>query len=311
MSGPDFETLLRSPLDDESEPNGRGSALLGLVGGGVAIVGLSFVLGLWSTPGETPPTALVAETAASATDAPIEAANSYPDGFSDVGGSVAMKPVAVLTRDAGFIVSFATTTGRETDPETTPNLLGGRWQLEDANGSVTGTTRLVYDRMHTGVIGAEFPVSPDEGDVIRMKERWDPDERTTSLEIPFTGTPFSTTGTAEVDPGEGITLRLDRLELGRHLGRIVWTLSGPDDPKGVVDFDVELIDQEGETIGGYRSSPSPRDPTPAAGVTDLFWDQGFDVHPDEGNVVRITATVRLVSPESIDIVYAVDSLPTE
>lgn len=311
MNSPDFETLLRSPLDDESEPNGWGSVLLGLVGGGVAIVGLSLLLGLWSTPGETPPMALVADTAVSAADAPIEAANSYPDGFLDVGGSVAMKPVAVLTRDAGFIVSFATTTGRETDPETTPILLGGRWQLEDANGSVTGTTRLVYDRMHTGVIGVEFPVSPDEGDVIRMTERWDPSEQTASLETPFTGTPFSTAGVAQLDLGEGVTLRLDRLDLGRHLGRIVWRLSGPDDPTGVVEFEVELIDQEGETVGDYRSMPSPRDPTPAAGVTDLFWEQGFDVHPDEGNVVRITATVRLVSPESVDIVYAVDSLPTE
>jgi hypothetical protein len=310
MSGPDFETLLRSPLDDESAPNGWGSALLGLVGGGVAIVGLSFVLGLWSTPGETSPMALVADTAASATDASIEAANSYLEGFSDVGGSVAMKPVAVLTRDAGFVVSFATTTGRETDPETTPNLLGGRWQLENADGSVTGTTRLVYDRMHTGVIGVEFPVSPDEGDVIRMAERWDADERTASLEIPFTGTPFSTTGSVELDLGEGTTLRLDRLDLGRHLGRIVWTLSGPDDPTGVVEFEVELIDQEGETVGDYRSMPSPRDPTLAAGVADLFWGQGFNVHPDEGNVVRITATVQLVSPEPVDIVYAVDSIPS-
>jgi hypothetical protein len=121
----------------------------------------------------------------------------------------------------------------------------------------------------------------------------------------------STTGVAELDPGEGITLRMDRLDLGPHLGRIVWTLSGPGTPTGVVEFEVDLIDQEGETVGDYRSMPSPRDPTPAAGVTDLFWEQGFDVHPDEGNVVRITATAQLVSPESVDIVYAVDSLPTE
>jgi len=220
-----------------------------------------------------------------------------------------MKPVAVVTGDTGFTVSFATVSGRGSDPAATPGPLGGRWQIESISGTVAGTTRLVYDRVHTGVIGTEFPGYPSDGDVIHMTERWDPDERTSSLEIPFTGTPFSTTATPELDLGDGVTLRLDHLDLGRHLGRIAWTLSGAIHPDGVADFDVEIVNDEGESVGAYLSMPTPRLPRSVGGV-DLFWDRGFNVHPDEGSVVRITTTVLLVSPESVDVVFELDSVPS-
>jgi len=132
MTGPDFETLLRSPLDDESESNGWGSAVLGLVGGGVAVIGLSVILGLWATSAEAPPTSLTTDTALPATDEPV---------------------------------------------------------------------------------------------------------------------------------------------------------------------------------GAYLSMPTPRQPRSVGGV-DLFWNQGFNVHPDEGSTVRITATVLLVSPESVDVVFELDSVPS-
>lgn len=309
MTDPDFETLLRSPLDDEPEPSGWGSAVLGFVGGGVVVIALSLILGLWTTPDETPSTNPAADATTTETAAMVETANSYPDGFSDIGGSVAMKPVAVVTGDDGFVVSFATTTDRASDPAATPGPLGGRWQIESVGGSVTGATQLVYDRTHTGVIGTVFPGYPSEGDVIRMTERWDPDERTSSIEIPFTGTPFSTIDAAELDLGDGITLRLDQLELGRHLGQVVWGLSGEDNPKGVAAFEVEIVDDEGAAIGAYLSMPSPRKPMPA-GVIDLFWDQGFNAHPDRGSAVRITATVQLVSPEPVDVIYELDSIPS-
>ena len=309
VTDPNFETLLRSPLDDESESNGWGSAVLGLVGGGVAVVGLSFILGLWTTPTGATSTSPATDTVSSATNESVEAANRYPDGFTDVGGSVAMKPVAVVTGDTGFIVSFATAAGRGTDPATTPDPLGGRWQIESVDGSVASTTQLIYDRRHTGVIGAEFSGYPSEGDVIRMTERWDPGERAASLEVPFTGTPFSTTGAPELDFGDGVTLRLNRLELGRHLGQIAWSLSGASRQGGVAAFDVEIVNNEGESVGAYRSMPIPREPA-TAGDVGLFWDRGFNVHPDEGSVVRITATVMLVSPQSVDVVFELDSVPS-
>ncbi len=302
MSGPDFETLLRSPLDDERDTRGWGSAVLGVVAGSAAVIGLSLVLGLWATPDETAVTP-VTDGVASATDSAGDLDNSFPDGFSEVGGSVAMKPAATVGGDAGFIVSFATATHRDADPETTPVPLGGRWQLESAGGGVTGAARLVYDRLHTGVIGVEFAESPSDGDILRMTERWDPDERTGSDDIPFTGTPFTTTDATDIDLGDGVTLRLTQIELGRHLGRIVWTLSGSSDPTGVATFAVGMIDQEGATVGDYLSMPSLRDPTRSSGVVDLFWDRGFNAHPDEGSVVEITATVQLVAPEPIDVVF--------
>ncbi len=312
MSGPDFETLLQSPLDDESEPSGWGSAVLGLIAGSVGVIGLSLIFGLWATPDDTP-TGAFGDTVAAATDPTPEPTISFPDGFSEVSGSIAMKPVATVMGDTGFIVSFATATSRETDPKTTPVPLGGRWQIESVGGTVTGATRLVYDWLHTGVIGVEFAEPPSDGDTVRMTERWDPDERTGSVDVPFTGTPFITTDATDIDIdiGDGITLRLTEIELGRHLGRIAWTLSGPGEPRGVAAFEVEIIDQEGEAVGTYLSMPSPRDPTKSAGVVDLFWDRGFNAHPDEGSIVRITGTPELISTEPVDVVFDLALVPSE
>jgi hypothetical protein len=309
MSGPDFETLLRSPLDDEPESEGWGSAVLGLIAGSAGVIGLSVILGLWATPDEIPATT-VTDAVASATDSTGELANSFPDGFAEIGGSIAMKPTATVAGDTGFIVSFATATNRDADPETTPIPLGGRWQLESAGGSVTGATRLVYDGLHTGVIGVEFSAPPTAGDTVRMTERWDPDERTGSADVPFTGTPFTATDTVEIDLGGDVTLRLTQVDLGRHLGRIVWTLSGPGEPMGLAAFAVEVVDQDGATVGTYPSMPSRRDPTRSSGVVDLFWDRGFNAHPDEGSVVEITATVQSVAPEPIDVVFDLDTVPS-
>ncbi len=308
MSGPDFETLLQSPLDDEPESNGWGSAVLGLIVGSAGVIGLSFILGLWATPDETP-AMMVTDTVASATDPPGELTTSFPNGFSEISDSVAMKPTATVAGDTGFIVSFATATNRDADPETTPVPLGGRWQLESAGGSVTDATRLVYDRLHTGVIGVEFAGYPSNGDILRMTERWDSGERTGSASISFTGTPFTTTDAVSIDLGDDTTLRLTQIELGRHLGRIVWTLSGSGEPTGVASFAVAMINQQGETVGDYLSMPSLRDPTRSSGVVDLFWDRGFNAHPDEGSVVEIAATVQLVAPEPIDVVFALDTVP--
>lgn len=307
MTGPDFETLLRSPLDDEPEPRGWGSAVLGLIAGGAGVIGLSFVLGLWTTPEEKPATA-VPDTVASATATAVEPASSFPDGFSEASHSIAWKPVATVSGDTGFIVSFATATSRETDPTTTPVPLGGEWQLESSGGSIASSTRAVYDSLHTGVVGAEFAVLPHDGDVLRMTERWDPDVRTGSSNISFTGTPFTTTESVNVDLGSGVTLRLTQIDLGRHLGRIVWTLSGSDQPTGVVDFEVVIVDEREETVGGYVSMPAPRDPTRSTGVVDVFWDHGFDAHPDEGSIVHITVTVQLISPHPVDVVFELDAV---
>jgi hypothetical protein len=309
MSDPDLEFLLQSPLDDEPEPSGWGSAVLGLIAGSVGVIGLSVILGLWATPHETS-IAAVADTAASATDPTTEQTISFPNGFSEVGDSIAMKPVAIVMGDTGFIVSFATATSRETDPETTPVALGGRWQIESVGGTVTGATRLVYDWLHTGVIGVEFAEQPSDGDTVRMTERWDPEERTGSADVPFTGTPFTTTDAVDIDLGDDITLRLTQIDLGRHLGRIAWTLSGPGEPTGIANFEVEIVDEQGEMVGNYLSMTSPRDPTRSAGVVDLFWDQGFNAHPDEGSVVRITATTQLISREPVDVVYELESVPS-
>ena len=307
MSGPDFETLLRSPLDDEPDPGGWGSAVLGFIGAGIAVFSLSFVLGLWTTAGEDPPATPASDAA---TEAPVESQSPYPIGFSDIGGSVAMKPVGAVTGESGFTVSFSMATSRGADPAITSAPLGGQWQLENSDGSIIGAARLVYDRAHTGIVGAAFPELASEGDVLRMTERWDPDERTGSSDIPFTSTPFTTTSAVSIDLGEDIALRLTVIDLGRHLGRIVWSLSGSDEPGGVAAFDVEMLDQNGETVGTYLSMPSHRDPTQSAGIVDLFWSQGFNVHPDEGSVVRISAMVQLVSPEPVDVVFDLASIPS-
>ncbi len=308
MTGPDFETLLRSPLDDEPESSGWGSAVLGFIAGGVGVIALSFVLGLWATPDEEPATA-VPDTVASPSAATVEPTNSFPDGFSEVSDSIAWKPVATVIGDTGFIVSFSAATSREADPATTPVPLGGKWQLESSGGSVTGATRAVYDSLHTGVVGAEFAVLPHDGDILRMTERWDPNVRMGSSDIPFTGTPFTTTDAVGIDLGDDITLWLTTIDLGRHLGRIVWTVSGSDQPTGLVDFEVAIDDEQEETVGEYVSMPSPRDPTRSAGVVDLFWDRGFNAHPDEGSVVRITATVQLISPQPVDVAFELDTVP--
>jgi hypothetical protein len=310
VTGPDYETLLRSPLDDEPESSGWGSAILGLVGGGITVFSLSLVLGLWSTPDEALSTIPATDPATTETVTTVETAISYPDGFAEIGGSVAMKATGVVSGDTAFIVSFATATERGHDPATTLSPLGGRWQIENTSGSVTGTTRLLYDRLNTGVIGAEFPGYPGEGDAIRMTERWDSDERTSSVDIPFTATPFSTADAVELDLGDGVTLRFDNVDLGRHLGRIVWALSGVDDPRGVAIFDVVMFDVDGVAVGEYLSMPSPRDPTQSGGVTELFWNQGFNVHPDEGSTVRVSATVQLISPQPVDVLYQLDSVPS-
>lgn len=310
MNGPDFETLLRSPLDDEPESRGWGSAVLGLIAGSAGIIGLSFVFGLWTTPDEIPVIAGT-DTVASATDSIGEFGNSFPHGFSDVGGSVAMKPTATVDGDTGFIVSFATATHRDSDPGTMPVPLGGKWQLESADGGVTGAARLVYDRLHTGVFGVEFAGHTSDGDTLRMTERWDPVERTGSADVSFTGTPFTTTDAVDIDLGDGITLRLTQIELGRHLGRIVWTLSGSGESTGVASFAVPIVDQQGATIGDYLSMPSLRDPTRSSGIVDLFWDRGFNAHPDEGSIVEITATVQLVAPAAVDVVFDLATVPSE
>lgn len=310
MSRPDLEALLQSPLDDDREPSGWGSAALGLVAAVVAVVGLSLALGLWTTAEEAPPGA-ASGPEPPASGSVVEPASPFPDGFSAISASVGMKAVAMVVEEAGVVVSFAAATERGSDPLTTPAPLGGRWQIEGTDGSVVGASRLIYDRAHSGVVGAAFPELPNEGDVVRMTERWDPDERSGSSEIPFTGTPFTTTDAVDIDVGDGVRLGLSQVDLGRHLGRIVWTLSGPGEPTGITSFDVLMIDQEGVVVGNYVSMPGPRDPTQSAGVVDLFWDQGFNVHPDEGSTVRVTATLQLVSPEAVDVVFDLTLVPSE
>jgi hypothetical protein len=309
MSDPDLELLLQSPLDDESEPSGLGSAVLGLIAGSVGVIGLSLILGLWATPDDTP-TGTVGDTVAAATDPTPEPTISFPDEFSEVSGSIAMKPIATVMGDTGFTVSFATATSRETDPQTTPVPLGGRWQLESVGGTVTGATRLVYDWLHTGVIGVEFAESPSDGDTVRMTERWDPDERTGSADVPFTGTPFTTTDAVDIDLGDDITLRLTQIDLGRHLGRVTWTLSGPGEPTGIAAVEIEVVDQDGATVGTYPSMPSLRDPTRSSGVVDLFWDRGFGAHPDDGSFIEIAATVQLIAATPVDVVFGLETAPS-
>ena len=78
---------------------------------------------------------------------------------------------------------------------------------------------------------------------------------------------------------------------------------------GVATFDVAIVDEEGSTVGGYAAMPHAADPAPGAGTAELFWEPGFDVHPDEGSAVAITATVELVEVESVDIVFPIGDIP--
>lgn len=302
MSRPDYETLLRSPLDDEPEPTGWGSALAGFLGGVVVVLAASWLLGVG--PGTAAQTTAPDSSTPPSSDAPIDVEpNRYPPGFLEVGDSIAMKPTGAVATDGGFVVSFTMAAARDADVDELERPIGGTWQIERGDGSIARANRLVYDAAHTDVIGVGFPGSLRGDETVRMVARWDPVSRDAEAEIPFTGTPFVAEGPVEIDVGAGLTLKVGPIELGRHLGRVEWSITGPGDPTAAVSIDVTLLDAAGAPIGAYETQPSPRDPTRANGVAKMFWGPGFDVHPDEATTVRIIAVVTVADRHAVDVVY--------
>lgn len=274
MSDIDYEELFRSPLDNQRPAVGWMAAGSGLVAGILVAVLLSIVLG---TANETNQATETSDPGTAAPP-PEAIAADFPAGYVEIVPDLAAKPSELIRGDEVIILAFTTAVKRGSDPLNPTWPIGGTWWLEAASGTGVESSRVILGRFSPGAFAVEFPAAPFVGEIefarAMMIERWDHPEVTGSVTVPFAGEPFVMNEPVSTPVDQETTLILDELELGRFLGRVAWTLEGPQQPIGRVLITVTLLDADGARVGSYGAFPEVLDPA-QSGVMEILWQEPF------------------------------------
>lgn len=303
MSDIDYEELFRSPLDDPAAETGWAVGVGGLMAGILTAVLISAVLGgggETESASDSPP-ALIPSTSS---PGPAAIATEFPPGFLEYVPGLGIRPSELLLGDETITLAFTTAVARGGDPLDPIWPIGGTWWLETADGTGVESSRVILGRFSPGVFAVEFPATPFPADAgfsrATMIEKWNQRQVAGSATVPFDGEPYALTEPLVIPVTQEISLLLERLELGRFLGRVDWAVEGPEDPVARVLITATLLDSEGERIGTYEGFPVLLDPA-HSGVTEITWREPFPTSQEGAVTVEIGYAVGLMDTVPSDV----------
>jgi hypothetical protein len=310
MSEIDYEELIRSPLDDleSREPSPWGPLLGGLL---VGLIAGYLVMTLFGTGEESSGTSGVPdETVVTTTTAVESAAPEYPAGYAEFAPGLAARPEEIFVEEGMVTVAFTSVVARGNDPATTPWPRGGAWLLETASGTTLSSSRVVFGASSPGAFAVQFPAAnlgPVEFRRIRMLERWDTEQYTGSVSVPFPGQPFELAEPLSIPVNQGTSLLVPRLELGRFRGEADWRSSGTD-MGVVVDVTAVLLDEAGEEVGSYAVPTSIVAPG-NEGTLDFNWQRSFPDDQEGAVDVSLDYTVGVIEATATDAGFSLADVP--
>jgi len=315
MSGADFESLLKSPLE---APRADGGTRWYLLGGGLGfgvVLALLAILASGSSSesagsrSDMAPAVSATSVATTVPDEPVEFVALLPDGYLPLTDDVGVKPVAAMAEGDGLLVSVAVAVRSGGDPAEVGRPLGATWLLERKDGSRMDASGLVADRVRPGIYSVQFPDSAQPGDALVMTERWDAVDILQEVTVPYTNdAPYRFPVPLTLQLTEDVAMLIEG-QLGRFMGELSWLLEGSDGLLGIASVDVVLLDEAGEEIGGYGSDHGNLNPIDASDALQLFWLPDFPV--DQTGAVEMLVRVRaqLSSRTVHDLRFELDGLP--
>lgn len=302
MSTPDFEELLRSPLDDGGEDRGRISWLPLATGAFVGVaLGAALAAALGNSVDEPATTTTVlADDGDTAVVTVVADPTPFPAGYTPISTDVAVRAEEPVTGTGRTLVPLTMAVQRGVDPAEAARPLGGQWEVSTGNTTVT-SVRTVYDPEHPSVFSVEFPGLASPPLEMRLVERWDPRPAQGETTLPWSDLPFASEEPVAIALGGGASVTLTKVEMGNFIGRIEWTLGEGD--LAIVDIEVGLYLEDGSLHGEYASGPVDLDPEPGEGFIDYFWLSGFSVDQDDASTmtIRVTASRGERIPVDIEI----------
>lgn len=308
MSNIDYEELIRSPLDelDSGNASGWGLWVVGLVAGLLTGLLLVFLVG-----GETDPEpALVTTTTELAVVVDVVTPD-YPDGYIELAPGLGAKVSELIVDEETITMSVNTVVARGGDVFAPIWPVGGLWWLESGSGTMVESSRVVLGRFSPGVFSVEFPAAPFNGETqfaeASLVERWDQQQLTGSVEMPFLGEPFIAPEPVTITASQDVTLIVPALELGRFLGKVEWILVGPEDG-GRVDLVAVLLDGEGVEVGRYDSFPNLLDPGDH-GVSEIISSRSFRDAQEGAETVVLEYTVSVVEVTPVAVNFDLGAVP--
>ena len=306
MSRIDYEELLHSPLDDlDSRPPSRVAPLVSGVVVGLLTAYLVFTLlgGDGEAVSEAPPET----TATTVTAAAV--APEYAAGYVEYAPDLAARPEKIVVEDDVVTVAFTSVVARGADPATTPWPHGGSWSLETAAGVALRSDLVEFGASSPGAFSVRFPAAtpgPAEFDTVRLLERWDTDELTATVSLPFVGEPMRIDEPLSVPLSEEVTLLIPALELGRYQGSIDWTISGAE-LGATVSCVARLRDGDGAVVGTYEASPSV-DALSQSGRIDIDWQRPFPDTQEGAETVDLEWVVDVATATPTAVEFSLDGV---
>jgi hypothetical protein len=306
LSEIDYEELIKSPLDDVEAASGASwsSAVPG------AAVGL--LLGWLLTLVGGDDAAATVTTVPTTTQPPVAVvAPDYPPGYAEIAPGLAASGSQVVLGDDSIVVAFTTATQRGIDPAEVAWPIGGSWLLESESGTTVESARVVNGRFSPAAFAVHFPTDRLAGNAAlgeaRMLERWDVEEVSGSIELPFGEEPFAIEEPLSVPIDQSLTLIILRLELGRFLAAAEWQITGAK-LGTTMQMAVRLLDADGTVVGSYERFPEVREPG-EGGTLELFWSQPFPTDQEGAVTAVVDYTVGIVEAVPVSISFDLTDVP--
>lgn len=311
MTDIDYQELFRSPLGDPDRDgqSGWGIVFAGFVLGAVVAIVIAALIGDEEQPANAATTSLPMTLAGAAANV---VAQEYPPGYVEIGTSIAAKPVELIVGDETVVLAFSLASARDTDPLESAWPVGGTWWLEAADGTGVESTRVILGRFSPAAYAVEFPTVSFADQTsfgrARMIETWEHPAVTGVATVPFDGEPFAMAEPLVIPISQDTTLIVERLDLGRFLGRVDWVIEGPGAPLARVVISANLLDSEDEDVGRYASFPVVLDPADR-GVTEILWQEPFPTGQEGAVAVVVEYSVGVVEVVPTDIVVDLGDVP--
>jgi hypothetical protein len=292
-----LDELLHSPLDDDHRgARGRFAAPLAAAVAAFAVyAAMTAIFGSGGdeaeTPGATTTTTIPEQTI-------VEVSDPFPEHFVEIGGDIAVMAHPAVDAGDRVLVPLSMAVRRGVAADAVEQPIGGEWEMETAAGPVR-SVGVVTDSHLPGALSVEFPAGTVPAPQIRLVELWETRTVSVSASIEFPGVPYTAEGAIVNDLGGGITLTIDRLELGNLLAEAEWSVAGSD--RVIADIGIDLLTANGTTLGSYVAVLP--DITPAAsGLIRYTWPFGIRVDQNDASTLVVRVAARLVTPVPGDAV---------
>ncbi|RPI21879.1 MAG: hypothetical protein EHM57_06055 [Actinobacteria bacterium] len=302
MSEGGLDELLRSPFDGDDEGGGGGGApwLAPVIG---IAAGIAVFAALVSTVGAGSGSAQAVTTTTAGEAGVVELADPFPDGYVPVAGDLAVRAFPPVEDGDRLLVPIAVAVRRGVEPDEAAALLGGRWELATASGSVP-SEGVVTHGLFPGALSIVFPGDAVPGDEIRLVEMWRADDAEMETTVEFPGTPYDLPEPIAHDLGNGVTLTIERLQLRNLLAEAQWSVTGTD--LATVSLGLDLLVDDGALLESYVGG-FPDETLRSSGTIQFVWPVGNRVGPDAASQLRIRAQASIGDRVPADVVVPLPS----